>query len=400
MTRVRGEGVGDEVLVRIATCIWREWVGDHVRVRVASRVRRERIGDVVLICVSAPVGGERVGDHVCIRSRVRRYRVHGLGAAASRGADGDREPERHAAGELQELASRRGDGDRAFRLGCPAVDVVVELVHQVLPATICGGDLDGEERCLPLDPLALFGQLCSLHHVHGSFEGVGRLRGEPSREPIRSLPEQVEPVVAARLVEMLRDLQRVADAHGAVRHSAGREVSLAEGGGANPEEQLGAVLFDTVVPAEVAAAELLLLTQLQVQGSAVVGLRPAEVDGVSRVRSDELDVLAHVFGLGPRLEDQQVVADEDTCTPAGGKSLLHVPHLFSPPEVSGASGRDVLDAEVETDHPELGDLPREVVSQGLRSAFADDSHLTDPEIIEVASDSGQPVEAVCRTPEQ
>ena len=224
-------------------------------------------------------------------------------------------------------------------------------------------------------------RLEALRQRQGLVEKVRRLRDDAAGEGARAAVERRQPPLGV-VVEELQDLHRVPEAHVPVGHAVGVEVALPERRARDAEQRLHPGIVEAVVPPEVAARERAAGAQVELQRRAVVGLGAAEVHRVLGVRAHEPHVLAHVGEGAARLEDEQVVTDEDARLAARVEGGVDGLPLGAAVEVAGAVLRGVLDAHVEPQQAQRTELPRELRGHRLRTALAHEPRAPDAVAVE------------------
>jgi hypothetical protein len=132
--------------------------------------------------------------------------------------------------------------------------VAIELIELGVPHAVRSGDREAEQRCLALDLLAVR-EVDGLGEADGLLEPVGGVARDGGRQLSRALPEDLG--LAPVVVEATQHVGSVAEAHVAVGDATRREVSLAEGSRANANGELGTIVVDEIVEAEIRAGILL-----------------------------------------------------------------------------------------------------------------------------------------------
>jgi hypothetical protein len=146
-------------------------------------------------------------------------------------------------------------------------------------------------------------QIARLGDVDRLLEEQRSIQANVARQSIDAV-EQASPLDGVDVVEATQQLAGVAQAHGAIGDTFSVEVALAECRGRNTKCQLRAIVFDAVVPAEVAAHQGTPLFDAMVKWRTVVGLRTAEIYWDVRMTTNEVDVTANVLESAVWFEQQ------------------------------------------------------------------------------------------------
>jgi hypothetical protein len=130
------------------------------------------------------------------------------------------------------------------------------------------------------------------------------------------------------------------------------------------------------------------------KGRSQVGLGPAEIHRSLGVAAHESDVLGHIAEAGLSFEQQQVVAGGDARLGAGVEGLPHGRDRDTPIQVAGPALRGILDADVQANHAQLGQAPRECRREGVGAALAHEGRALHARIIQIPLDCLDPRQAV------